>query len=393
MAPQLNLFDPDFLSDPYKYYRQLLEGPPQTVMLQSPAVLVARYQDALVVLNDPEGFSNSRIGIPALKEIDPVGDLITVATSDPPVHSRLRPLAARVFSPERVRVMVPRICTLTNALLDQISGGGDFDLMRHLAGPLPTLLIAEILGIPNEHHGQLRAWSDAIAASAALAPGTPLAPASLQAASELRSFFAAEIAWRRQHPDRGLISSLVAARDQGSELNRAELLPFLGLLLVLGIETTANLIGNGMLALLRNPDQLAVLRDDPILMPSVIEEMLRYDSPIQAVLRVCTRATEVGGVSVPAQTPALVLVGAANRDPAQFASPDTFDIQRQPNDHLAFGNGIHYCVGAELARFVASMAITALLERFPDLRVADEAVTYNSSPFARRLRGLRMTTG
>jgi cytochrome P450 len=275
MAPQLNLFDPDFLSDPYKYYRQLLEGPPQTVMLQSPAVLVARYQDALAVLNDPEGFSNSRIGIPALKEIDPIGDSVTVATSDPPVHSRLRPLAARAFSPERVRVMVPRICTLTNALLDQISGGGDFDLMRHLAGPLPTLLIAEILGIPNEHHGQLRAWSDAIAASAALAPGTPLAPASLQAASELRSFFAAEIAWRRQHPDRGLISSLVAARDQGSELNRAELLPFLGLLLVLGIETTANLIGNGMLALLRNPDQLAVLRDDPILMPTVIEEMLR----------------------------------------------------------------------------------------------------------------------
>jgi pimeloyl-[acyl-carrier protein] synthase len=226
-----------------------------------------------------------------------------------------------------------------------------------------------------------------------LAPGTPLPPASLQAASELRSFFAAEIAWRRQHPDRGLISSLVTARDRGSELNSAELLPFLGLLLVLGIETTANLIGNGMLTLLRNADQLALLRDDPILMSTALEEMLRYDSPIQAVIRVCIRATEVGGAPVPAQTPVLVLMGAANRDPAQFASPDSFDIQRQPNDHLAFGNGIHYCVGAELARFVASTAITALLERFPALRIADEAVMYNSSPFARRLRGLRMTTG
>jgi cytochrome P450 len=288
--------------------------------------------------------------------------------------------------------MVPRICTLTNALLDQIPGGGEFDLMRHLAGPLPALLMAEILGIPDEHHEQLRAWSDAIAASAALAPGTPLPSASLQAASELRSFFAAEIAWRRQHPDRGLISSLVAARDQGSELTSAELLPFLGLLLVLGIETIANLIGNGMIALLRNPDQLALLRDDPILMPTALEEILRYDSPIQAVARVCARATEIGGVRVPAQTPILVLVGAANRDAAQFASPDTFDIQRHPNDHLAFGNGIHYCVAAELAKFVASTAITSLLERFPGLRMANEDATYNSSPFARRLRELRMAT-
>jgi cytochrome P450 len=393
MALQFNLFDPDFLSDPYPHYRELLEGPPQTVMLPAPAILVARYQDTLAVLNHPEVFSSSRAGVPGLKGIDPVGDSVTVATSDPPVHSRLRALAARAFSPERVRVIVPRICMLTNALLDQIPGASEFDLMRYIAGPLPTLLIAEILGVPAEHHDQLRAWSDAIAAGAAAPPGVPRPPASLQAASELRNFFAAEIAWRRQHPGRGLLSSLVTARDQGSELNSAELLPLLGLLLVLGIETTANLIGGGVLALFRNPHQLALLRDDPILMPTALEEMLRYDSPIQAVVRVCTRATEIRGTPIPAQTPVVALVGAANRDPDQFAAPDNFDIQRQPNDHLAFGDGIHYCVGAELARFVASTAITALLERFPDLRMPDQAPTYNSSPFARRLRTLRMATG
>ena len=392
MAPQLNPFDPGFLFDPYPHYRPLLVGPPQVVMLRSPAVFVARYHDAIAVLNDPERFSSSRAGIPELKEIDPVGDSVTVATSDPPVHSRLRLLAARAFSPERVRVMVPHICKLTNALIDQIPAAGEFDLIRHLAGPLPALIISEILGVPAEHHEQFRAWSDAIAAGAARAPGTPLPRDSRQAASELRSFFAAEIVWRRQHPDRGLISSLVAAHDHGSELNRAELLPLLGLLLVLGIETTATLIGNGMLALLRNPAQLALLRDAPILMPTALEEMLRYDGPIQAVVRVCTRATELGGGRIAARTPVVVLLGAANRDPAQFSLPDNFDIQREPNDHLAFGNGIHYCVAAELARFTASIAITAMLERFPDLRTGDQTPVYNSSLFARRLRGLRMRT-
>lgn len=393
MAPQLNPFDPDFLADPYPHYRPLLDGPPQTVMLRSPAVLVARYRDAIAVLNDPGRFSSSRAGIPELKEIDPVGDSVTVATSDPPVHSRLRQLAARAFTSERVRVMVPHICNLTNGLLDQLPAAGEFDLIRHLAGPLPALVISEILGVPAEHHEQFRTWSDAIATGAGLAPGTLLPLASREAASELRSFFAAEIVWRRQHPDRGLISSLVAAHDQGSELNRAELLPLLGLLLVLGIESTATFIGNGMLALLRNPEQLALLRDAPILVPTALEEMLRYDSSIQAIVRVCTRDTELGGAPIAARTPVVILLGAANRDPAQFPLPDSFDIRRQPNDHLAFGNGIHYCVAAELARFTASTAITALLERFPDLRIADETPVYNNSLFARRLRALRMRTG
>lgn len=392
MAPQLNLFDPDFLSDPYPHYRSLFDRPPQTVMLGSPAVLIARYQDAFNVLNDPGLFSSSRAGIAELKHIDPLGDSVTVTTSDPPVHSRLRSLAARPFSPERIRILVPHICMMTNALLDQIPGGGDFDLIRHLAGPLSALLISEVLGIPGEHHEQLRVWSDAIATGVAVRPRTPLPSASLRAASELRSFFAAEIAWHRQNPGRGLIASLVAARDQDSTLNSAELLPLLGMLLVLGIDTTANLIGNGMLALFHNPDQLALLRNDPVLMSSALEEMLRYDGPIQAVIRICTREAVIGGTPIPARTPVVVMLGAANRDPAQFPSPDNFDIRREPNDHLAFGSGIHYCVGAEMARFAASTAITALLERFPDLRMTDERLVYDSSPFARRLRALPMKT-
>jgi pimeloyl-[acyl-carrier protein] synthase len=393
MAQQLDLFDPDFLADPYLHYRLILEGPPQTVMLHSPVTVVARYRDALAVLNDPVRFSSSRAGLPELKDIDPLGSSVTVVTSDPPVHTRLRALAARAFSPERVRAMVPRICTVTNSLLEQIPAAGGFELMRHLADPLPALIIAEILGIPADHSHQFRAWSDAIAAGAAVPPGTPRPQASVQAAAELRSFFAAEIAWRRRNPGPGLISTLVAAHDLGSELSSAELLPFLGLLLVLAIETTASLVGNGMLALLRNPEQLELLREDPLLMPAALEEMARYDSPIQGVLRVSTVDTEIGATMIPARSPVIVMLGAANRDPDQFPKPDNFDIRREPNDHLAFSSGIHYCAGAELARFTASTAITSVLERFPDLRMANEAPSYKSSPFARRLRSLRMIRG
>ncbi len=388
-----NPFDPAFLADPYPYYRPLLEGPPQTVTLRTPAVVVARYRDAKAVLNDPARFSSARAGIPELKEIDPIGEAVTVMTSDPPVHTRLRRLAARGLSPERVRVMVPRICFITNSLLDEAPAGGQFDLMRHLAGPLAVLVISEILGIPADYHQQFKDWSDAIAASAAIAPGTAPLPASLRAAADLKSFFAAEIVWRRRNPGADLISTLVAAHDEGSELGGAELIPLLSLLLIVAIETTTNLIGNGLLALLRNPEQLATLRNEPVLMPTALEEMLRYDAPVQSVVRLCVEEAEIGGTVIPARSPVVVLLGAANRDPAQFPLPDNFDISRRPNDHLAFGDGIHYCVGADLARFTACTAITSVLERYADLKLADEAPSYKSSLFARRLSALRIAAG
>jgi hypothetical protein len=393
MAQPLNPFDSAFLADPYRYYSSLLDGPPSTVMLRSPTVLVARYHDTKAVLSDPGRFSSARTGIPELKEIDAIGGAVTVMTSDPPVHTRLRRLVARGLSPERVRVMVPRICVITNSLLDQVSRGVEFDLMRHLAGPLAVLVISEILGIPAEYHQQFKDWSDAIAAIVATAPGMAVPPASLQATADLKGFLAAEIVWRRQNPGPDLISALVAARDAGSELSDAELLPFLSLLLIVAIETTAGLIGNGLLALFRNPEQLAMLRDTPVLMPTALEEILRFDPPVQGVARFCTRESEIGGAVIAAGTPVVAMLGAANRDPAQFPFPDRFDISRQPNDHLAFGDGIHYCVGADLARFTASTAITAVLERFPDLRLVSERPHYKSSLFARRLGGLRMTTG
>jgi cytochrome P450 len=392
MAQTFNPFDPDFLNDPYPYYRQLLEQPPQTVTFRSPTTLMARYRDAKVVLNDPVRFSSSRTGIAELKEIDPIGDAVTVMTSDPPVHTRLRGLAARGFSSERIREMVPRICVVTNALLDQVAPGEEFEAMRQLANRLPVLIISEMLGIPSEYHQQFKDWSDAIVASAAAPPDAAIQETTRQAVASLKSFFAAEIVWRRHRPGPDLISTLVAAHDEGSELGSAELLPLLSLLLVVAIETTSNLIGNGLLALFRNPEQLALLREDPVLMPSALEEMLRYDAPVQGVVRWCTDGAEIGGAVIPANSPVMVLIGAANRDPAQFPSPDRFDIARQPNEHLAFGDGIHYCVGADLARFLASTAITAVVERFPDLRLADEPLSYKSSLFARGLRALRMLT-
>ncbi len=392
MPTPFNPFDPAFLADPYPYYRPLLERSPQTVTLRTPAVVVARYRDAKAVLSDQARFSSTRSGIPELKEIDPIGEAVTVMTSDPPVHTRLRRLAARGLAPERVRVILPRICSITNSLLGEVPAG-EFDLIRHLAAPLGALVISEVLELPSDYHQQFTDWSDAIAASAAIAPGTAQLPASLRAAADLKSFFAAEIVWRRRNPGAGLISTLVAADDEGAELGGAELIPLLSLLLIVAIETTTNLIGNGLLALLRNPEQLAMLRDEPVLMPTALEEMLRYDTPVQSVVRLCVEEAEIGGTVIPARSPVVVLLGAANRDPAQFPSPDDFDISRRPNDHLAFGDGIHYCVGADLARFSASTAITSVLERFPDLRLADEALSYKSSLFARRLSALRVAAG
>jgi cytochrome P450 len=264
--------------------------------------------------------------------------------------------------------------------------------MADLANPLPVMVISDLLGVPHEDYLRFKSWSDKIVEADNTLPGMPMPDEIKTAFTGLREYFIAEIARRRKNPGTDLVSALVAAHDEAEALNADELLQFLVLLLLAGNETTTNLIGNGMLALGRNPGAMAALRSRPDLMRGAIEEMLRYDGPVQATFRTATRDTTIGGTPITAGMFVFVITAAANRDPAKFKDPEKFDIARESNEHMAFGDGIHFCIGAPLARMEGSIAIGAALERFPQLRLKnpDAPLTYKGSYFLRGLSRLDM---
>src|SRR5581483_4045994 len=257
---------------------------------------------------------------------------------------------------------------------------------------LPVMVIAEMLGVPPGHYQTFKHWSDKIIESDNVLPGMPMPDDIKAAMADLRAYFSEEIEKRRRKPGPDLVSALVAAHDQAEALSAGELLQFVVLLLLAGNETTTNLIGNGMLALGRNPDQMAKLRANPDLMPRAIDEMLRYDGPVQSTFRTAVRDADVGGTAIKAGTGAFVMLAAANRDRAHFPNPDTFDITRDPNDHMAFGEGIHFCLGSGLARLEGSIAIGTILERMPRVRLAapGASLKYKGSYFLRGLASLPM---
>jgi cytochrome P450 len=311
--------------------------------------------------------------------------------SDPPMHTRLRRLVSRDFTPRRIREMEPRIREIAKNLIDAAERKGELEVMSVVANALPVMVIAEMLGVPPDHYEQFKHWSDVVVSADNTLPGTPQPEEFHAATKALRDYFAQEIERRRTNPGADLVSALVAAHDDAEAMNADELLAFVLLLLLAGNETTTNLIGNGMLALGRNPGAMAALRSKPELMRGAIEEMLRYDGPVQATFRTATKDVVVGGTPIAAGTGVFVIVAAADRDPAQFKDPETFDIARAPNEHLAFGDGIHFCIGAPLARLEGSIAIGTALERFPRLRLKDpDALTYKGSYFLRGLSRLEM---
>jgi pimeloyl-[acyl-carrier protein] synthase len=303
----------------------------------------------------------------------------------------LRRLISRDFTPRRIRELEPRIRQIASDLLDKAYAKGEFDLMADLANVLPVMVIAEMLGVPPELNATFKQWSDALVAGGNAMPGTPPPPEVIKSVDAIGDYFTAEIEKRRQHPGADLVSALVAAHD-GEALSSADLLSFVTLLLVAGNETTTNLIGNGMLALGRHPDQFDLLKRKPEILPTAIEEMLRYDGPVQSTARFPKAPVQVAGVEIPAGAIVLVIIAAANHDPNQFPNPGQFDVARTPNDHVAFGEGIHFCIGAPLARMEANIAFEALLSRFPRLRLKDPAIkpVHKGSYFLRGLESLPM---
>ena len=393
-----NPIDPAFRDNPYPHYPALLSGAPRKFNVFIPTTLIARYDDCLDVLRDHEHFSSRPPEMlqQMRAEFGPFAGATTMLDSDPPIHTRLRRLVSRAFTPRRIKDIEPRIRAIADQLLDGIDRDGGFDLMDDFAGPLPVIVIAEMLGVPAAKHAQFKAWSNSIIEGGRMAFGGASPAENMKANSrELRAYLAQQIERRRREPGEDLITALVQAHDEGGTLAADELLAFVVLLLLAGNETTTNLIGNGTLALMRRPDQLSRLRGDLALMPSAVDEMLRFDSPVQSTVRTCAVARNVGGTEIAAGELVFVIISAANHDPAKFENSETFEVTRTPNEHIAFGEGIHFCLGANLARLEGEIAIASMLARFPKLRLSnpDAPPQYRGSYLLRGLKALPIAIG
>jgi cytochrome P450 len=380
-APVLeDLGSPAFLADPYPVYARLREAAPVCWHEPWQGWVVTRYADALAVLQDHQHFSNagrqsrmlSRLPPEVRAALQPLEDHYTqggLSNQDPPNHTRLRALISQAFTPRAVEALRAPIQAIIDDLLDAQTAPG-FDLIRAFAYPLPALVIAQLMGLPPEDREQFKQWSDEVTAFLGQAHATPEGALGGQASMlQLRAYFAAQVEQRRREPGPDLISALLAAEDHGVALSERELLGTCVTLLLGGHETTTNLIGNGVLALLRHPAEWERLAVDPALIPSAVEELLRYDAPVQRAWRVVAHDVELGGQRLERGQLVFVLLGSANRDPRQFTEPDRLDVGRPPARSLSLGYGIHFCVGAVLGRLEAALALQALRQRWPALRL------------------------
>jgi len=352
-----------------------------------------RYEDVVAVLRDQRFIKDVRKNLKpeyafryVAQNPDPIWEAIDhhLLNLDAPDHTRLRALVHKGFTPSRVRDLEPRIQQIATDLLDEIGEKESGDLLNDFAFPLPITVIAEMLGVHSEMRDKFREWTRAL-----LFGGDALA--SQLAVMEFVQYVNELIEERRAEDKGDILSALVSAEDDGETMEHMELLSMVFLLLVAGHETTVNLIGNGTLALMQHPDQMQKLQDDPTLIRSAVEEMLRYNGPVECpTWRFGSEDVEISGVIIPEGDVVLPSLLAANRDPDIFEEPDTFDIARDPNPHVAFGHGIHYCLGAPLARMEGIIAINALLERYPkiQLNTAAENLEWNSNLLIHGLKEL-----
>ncbi len=393
---------PQLLQDPYPFYRMLRSNNPVFRVpvgeAASPGLwILTRHRDVQAVLKDARFSVDRRRAsiveqfrdrLPINAALEEEGGLRSMLLMDPPDHTRVRGLVSKAFTPRRVAELRPRIEAIVTALFDAVDGAGSFDLIDAVAAPLPAIVIAELLGVPAEDHRQFKEWSGALVSAIGSANPQDARTQFESALGQLLDYLRAIIAERRKAPREDLISAMLEAQEERDALSDAELLATSNLLLIAGHETTTNLIGNGTLALLRNRDQFARLRDDRTLMRSAIDELLRYDSPVQATGRVANEDVDLDGATLPAGALVMTAIGAANRDPEVFADPDRLDLGRIDNHQLSFGFGAHFCLGAPLARLEAELAFHALLDRFPNLALVSETLTYRANPILRGLVAL-----
>jgi pimeloyl-[acyl-carrier protein] synthase len=308
---------------------------------------------------------------------------------DPPAHTRLRGLCSQAFTPRRVEMLRVRIQGIADRLIDAMFSAGRMDVIRDFAAPLPATVTAELLGVPGSDHIQLKAWSADFAEMLGNFQHNPdRTQRVLRSVHEMTAYFQAAVAAAREHPGDGLIHHLLLAEVDGNRLSEEEVIANLIVTMVGGQETTTNLIGNGLLTLLRNPEVMSRLRSDLSLIPSGVEELLRYESPSQHTARIAPADVELGGKSIKRKDAVIAVMGAANRDPKRFPDPDRLDITRKDNRHVAFGAGAHFCFGAPLARMEAQIAFSALLQRLPELKLEPDPVIWRNNLGLRGLTAL-----
>ncbi|MFE2600615.1 cytochrome P450 [Streptomyces sp. NPDC059396] len=388
-APEL--FTWEFATDPYPAYAWLREwAPVHRARLPSgvEAWLVTRYGDAKAALADARLSKNpvhhaepahakGKTGIPGERDAALMTHLLNI---DPPDHTRLRRLVSKAFTPRRVAEFAPRVRELTDRLIDGFAAQGEADLIHDFAFPLPIYAICDLLGVPAEDQDDFRDWAGMMLRHTKGGNGAGPRGGVARAVRKIRGYLAELIHRKRENPGDDLISGLIRASDRGEHLTENEAAAMAFIILFAGFETTVNLIGNGLYSLMRHPEERARLQrsigaGETELLASGVEELLRYDGPVElATWRYATEPLTLGGQPVAAGDPVLVVLAAANRDPARFAGPDTLDLARRDNQHLGYGHGIHYCLGAPLARLEGQTALATLLTRLPDVRLAVDPV-------------------
>jgi cytochrome P450 len=382
---------PEGRADPYPRYAALRATAP----VHRSALgfwALSRYDECQQLLRHP-GVGKDFSGLAGTPGLSPAqqaaearfrNDRSNMLTTDPPDHTRLRGLVTRAFTPRTVESLRPRIVALVDELLDGF-GAGEVDVMDALAFPLPVTVIGEMLGVPAADRPALRPLVRDVTAVLELAVSPDALAAATTADAALAAYFAGLVAERRAHPRDDLLSKLIEAEDQGDQLTEDELISTTILLFAAGFETTTHLVGNGLLALLRHPDQLARLRADRSLARAAVEELLRFDSPVQIALRTAYEDLSIGGTTIAAGGVVLAMLGAANRDPARFRDPEALDIGRDQGPPLSFGGGIHFCLGAALARLEGQIVFDRMLDRFGTIELAGPPPRHRDSL---TLRGL-----
>jgi cytochrome P450 PksS len=390
----VNIVSAEFKADPFPFLARLRASEPvyRTTLPDKTVVwLLTRYDDVAALLRD-ERFTKSRrsaLTEDQLRKLPWMPSMFrplerNMLDLDPPDHTRLRSLVHKAFTPSLVEQMRSRTQAIADELLDCVVATGEMDLIKDFALPLPMTIITEILGVPAKDHNKFHRWSQAVVSLSSPNPTLSVLPGVWKFIRYLRQFFKV----RRRDPQNDLVTALIKAEEAGDKLNEDELLAMVFLLLIAGHETTVNLIGNGTLALLENPNQMRKLRDEPSLIKPAVEELLRYTSPVlMTAERYARESAMIHGVMIPQGEMMLGVLGSANRDETVFDNPNELQITREPNRHLSFGQGIHFCLGAPLARMEAQIAFTTLLRRLPELRLKNPPLSLRWRPSI-FLRGL-----
>jgi cytochrome P450 PksS len=393
----LNIVSAEFKADPFPFFAVLRASEPvyrTTLPDKTPLWLLSRYDDVAALLRDERFTKNRRHALTKeqLRKLPWTPPMFrplerNMLDLDPPDHTRLRSLVHKAFTPSLVEQMRSRTQAIADELLDRIVWTGEMDLIKDFALPLPMTIITEILGVPRKDHDKFHKWSQAVVSLTSPSPTLRVLPSVWKFIRYLRQFFKL----RRRDPKDDLVSALIKAEEAGDKLNEDELLAMVFLLLIAGHETTVNLIGNGTLALIENPNEMNKLLSEPSLVKPAVEELLRYTSPVFTTTeRYAREDTTIHGVTIPQGEMTLGVIGSANRDETAFENPNELQITREPNRHLSFGQGIHFCLGAPLARMEAQIAFTTLLQRVPNLRLTkpSSSLHWRPSIFLRGLAAL-----